>query len=169
MKRTAVANILVAMALGIPAIVIGAAAISSPTLLARTMLAYQAEVSDAKDPLVAAAGSEDVRRHIQLTSSEEETPFPLSRPEKRLQVGDRITIASGNGAKQTYEVRSLRPLPSHSEKISDDLSSSPRVRLVLVTCRAVGVADARPLRLIIEDGHTPVLPIAGEAIHQQAL
>jgi hypothetical protein len=88
-----------------------------------------------------------------LTRAEVESPAPF---DKRLSVGDRITITGRDGRERNLEVVDLRVI---GEPLIQTVAGGTSTRLLLVTCRIVGGGseqDAKvPVRFIIE-GDPPV-------------
>jgi hypothetical protein len=79
-----------------------------------------------------------------LTRADVESPTPFA---KNLAIGDRITISSSDGRPRVLEVVDLKAIGEPLTRIAAD--SAP-LRLLLVTCRLVGVNDAKPIRFVIE-------------------
>lgn len=90
-------------------------------------------------------GDRDER--LRLTRSEVEGPAPFN---KRLVVGDRITITGQDGRERVLEITHLKPLGDALTRASTD---APPLRLLLVVCRVVDAAGAeaeKPVRFVME-------------------
>ena len=139
------------------AVAAGAAVLRTDLLLTRgfghaleaARPAFAFDAASAKEPQGrgAAVGDEG----YWLTRAEVESPTPFA---KALAVGDRITIAGGDGRERRLEVLDLKVI---SGSTTGGARSAP-MRLLLVTCRvtgdAAGPADA-PVRFIIEAEPAP--------------
>jgi len=83
-----------------------------------------------------------------LTRAEVESPALF---DKRLSVGDRITIAGRDGRERNLEVVDLRVI---GESLIRTVAGAAPMRLLLVTCRIVGGESGQeakvPVRFIIE-------------------
>jgi hypothetical protein len=80
--------------------------------------------------------------------------------DKRLAVGDRITISGRDGRARTIEVMEIKPVGGPILKIAADAAP---VRLMQVTCRVVGAKGAEKEELVrffieVEDATPPTLP-----------
>jgi hypothetical protein len=79
--------------------------------------------------------------------------------DKRLAVGDRITIAGRDGRARTIEVIEIKPVGAPILKVAADAAP---VRLMRVTCRVVGASTEKQelVRFFIEveDARPPALP-----------
>jgi len=81
-----------------------------------------------------------------LTRAEVESPSPFA---KALAVGDRITIAGGDGGERHLEVVDIKSIGGAAQRADGRAGGGPR--LLLVTCRVAGEAGgAPPVRFIIE-------------------
>jgi hypothetical protein len=99
-----------------------------------------------------------------LTRAEVESPAPFPKP---LAIGNRITMTDRDGDERHLEIVNLKVIGVPLIRIAT--GTSP-VRLVLVTCRAVGATDheSRGLVRFIIEGEmaesTPPPPPAGKAL-----
>jgi hypothetical protein len=80
--------------------------------------------------------------------------------DKRLAVGDRITIAGRDGRARTIEVIEIKPVGAPILKVAADPAP---VRLMRVTCRPLGAKGAEKEELVrffveVEDAKPPALP-----------
>jgi hypothetical protein len=80
--------------------------------------------------------------------------------DRRLAVGDRITIAGHDGRARTIEVIEIKPVGAPILKVAADPAP---VRLMRVTCRPLGAKGAEKEELVrffieVEDAKSPTLP-----------
>ncbi|HWB45079.1 MAG TPA: hypothetical protein VG900_06515 [Hyphomicrobiaceae bacterium] len=82
-----------------------------------------------------------------LTHADADSPTPFAKP---LATGDRITIAGKDGRAISLEVTDIKAIASGIVR-----TGTNQPRLLLVTCRVAGTADAaalHPVRFIVEAG-----------------